>query len=168
MLATLNKKDEGFTLIEIVLVLAIAGLILLIVFLAVGGAQRARRDQQRKSDNARVASQLEQFASNNSGCYPDTGGTVGCPAGVGANGTATANFWTPYITSANNFTDPLTGTAYTFVDDSNTWNAMTAFGAGPAQVRYTYARDCSGGAQGNRIYAVRISLETGFGCNTNR
>ena len=37
------------TLIEIVLVLAIAGLLLVIVFLAVSGAQKSRRDSQRKN-----------------------------------------------------------------------------------------------------------------------
>ncbi|MBW3538215.1 type II secretion system GspH family protein [Candidatus Parcubacteria bacterium] len=69
----LNKErgnSKGFTLIEIVLVLAIAGLILLIVFLAVQGAQRSRRDGQRKNDAARILSQAEQFASNNNGRYP--------------------------------------------------------------------------------------------------
>ena len=38
MLGKLLKDKKGFTLIEIVLVLAIAGLIMVIVFLAVGGA----------------------------------------------------------------------------------------------------------------------------------
>src|ERR1700748_3412987 len=66
----LIKKEKGFTLIEIVLVLAIAGLLLVIVFLAVSGAQKARRDTQRKNDLSRVAAQLEQYASNNNGSYP--------------------------------------------------------------------------------------------------
>jgi prepilin-type N-terminal cleavage/methylation domain-containing protein len=48
------QKEKGFTLIEIVLVLAIAGLLLVIVFLAVSGAQKSRRDSQRKNDNATV------------------------------------------------------------------------------------------------------------------
>lgn len=74
MLKKLLKKNEanskGFTLIEIVLVLAIAGLILVIVFLAVGGAQRSRRDAQRKSDAARVSALVTQLASNRNGTLP--------------------------------------------------------------------------------------------------
>src|SRR5690242_14161062 len=38
----------GFTLIEIMLVLAIAGLIMVIVFIAVRGAQRSQRDRARQ------------------------------------------------------------------------------------------------------------------------
>jgi prepilin-type N-terminal cleavage/methylation domain-containing protein len=45
-----SKPLSGFTIIEVVLVLAIAGLIFLLVFLALPGLQRSRRDAQRKSD----------------------------------------------------------------------------------------------------------------------
>ena len=69
-MSNLLKKEKGFTLIEIVLVLAIAGLILLIVFLAVAGAQKSRRDTQRKSDASRVAALVLQLASNANGTLP--------------------------------------------------------------------------------------------------
>ena len=75
-MSNLLKKDKGFTLIEIVLVMAIAGLILVIVFLAVQGAQRARRDQQRKTDASRMLSAVEQCASNNQGDYTQCTGTA--------------------------------------------------------------------------------------------
>src|ERR1700722_7969066 len=97
-----KKKDQGFTLIEIMLVLAIAGLILVIVFLAVSGAQKARRDTQRKEDVARMATLLESYASNNSGNYPGS-------TGVAADWTT---FWTNYIASSN-FKSPSTGAVYT-------------------------------------------------------
>lgn len=69
MLKSLLNKEEGFTLIEIVLVLAIAGLIMVIVFLALQGAQRSRRDTQRKADASRMLASWEQCASNNGGAY---------------------------------------------------------------------------------------------------
>jgi prepilin-type N-terminal cleavage/methylation domain-containing protein len=65
----LLKKDKGFTLIEIVIVLAIAALIMVIVFLAIGGAQRARRNTARVNDVGQVAAAMEQYASNNNGAY---------------------------------------------------------------------------------------------------
>lgn len=92
-MSNLLKKEKGFTLIEIVLVLAIAGLLLVIVFLAVSGAQKSRRDSQRKNDNARLMAQIEAFAGNNNGNYPQT-----------------TNDLTPYLPT--NFTDPSNGQAY--------------------------------------------------------
>ena len=43
-------KDRGFTIIEVVLVLAIAALIFLMVFIALPALQASQRDTARKSD----------------------------------------------------------------------------------------------------------------------
>ena len=63
-----NKK--GFTIIEVVLVLAIAGLIFLMVFVALPALQRSQRDTQRRDDMARFLSQLNQYQANNGGKVP--------------------------------------------------------------------------------------------------
>ena len=96
----LTKKNEqtGFTIIEVVLVLAIAGLIFLIVFLALPQLQRSRRDTQRKSDAGRFLAALENYAGNNSGDYPDM-----------ASDTDLASFVSVYLDGE--FIDP-SGTAY--------------------------------------------------------
>ena len=65
----LNNK-KGFTIIEVVLVLGIAGLIFLMVFIALPALQRNRRDTQRTSDISRLASALTNYQSNNSGAIP--------------------------------------------------------------------------------------------------
>lgn len=65
-----STKESGFTIIEVVLVLAIAGLIFLVVFLALPALQRSQRDSQRRSDLGRMLAQLETYASNNNGAYP--------------------------------------------------------------------------------------------------
>ena len=65
-----TKFKEGFTIIEVVLVLAIAGLIFLMVFVAFPALQRGQRDTQRRDDMARFASQLAQYQSNNYGRVP--------------------------------------------------------------------------------------------------
>ena len=59
------KSKKGFTIIEVVLVLAIAGLIFLMVFIAFPALQRGQRDTQRRDDMARFASQLAQYQANN-------------------------------------------------------------------------------------------------------
>lgn len=66
-----QKTKRGFTIIEVVLVLAIAGLIFLMVFIALPALQRSQRDTQRRDDMARFASQLAQYQANNKGKVPD-------------------------------------------------------------------------------------------------
>lgn len=62
----------GFTIIEVVLVLAIAGLIFLMVFIALPALQRSQRDTQRRNDMSALASQITQYQSNNNGKLPAT------------------------------------------------------------------------------------------------
>ena len=57
---------SGFTIIEVVLVLAIAGLIFLMVFIALPVLQRSQRDTERRSAVGRVASQIQQYQTNKS------------------------------------------------------------------------------------------------------
>ena len=64
------SQKSGFTIIEVVLVLAIAGLIFLMVFVALPALQRSQRDTQRRDDMARFMSQLAQYQSNNGGKVP--------------------------------------------------------------------------------------------------
>jgi prepilin-type N-terminal cleavage/methylation domain-containing protein len=71
-----NLKD-GFTIIEVVLVLAIAGLIFLMVFIALPALQRSQRDTQRRDDIARANTALTQFMANNRNQVPQF------PDGVG-------------------------------------------------------------------------------------
>jgi len=63
-------KGKGFTIIEVVLVLAIAGLIFLMVFTALPALQRSQRDTARKSDVANVVSAVTTYGSNNRGAFP--------------------------------------------------------------------------------------------------
>ena len=71
---TNNKMKKGFTLIEIVIVLAIAALIMVVVFLAVQGAQRAQRDNFRKDIVNQTAAAIQSYKGNNNGAAP-TGAT---------------------------------------------------------------------------------------------
>ena len=62
-----NLTKKGFTIIEVVLVLTIAGLIFLMVFLALPALQRSQRDAQRKQDVAMVVTALHNWKANNKG-----------------------------------------------------------------------------------------------------
>ncbi len=57
-------KQRGFTIIEVVLVLAIAGLIFLTVFLALPSLQKSQRDNARRQDIGKVVAALQQYKSD--------------------------------------------------------------------------------------------------------
>ncbi len=90
----LQKADKGFTIIEVMIVLAIAGLIMLIVFLAVPALQRNSRNTQRKSDASRISSAVANYVANNNGRQPSLqahtdailtdAGNLGMYAGISA------------------------------------------------------------------------------------
>lgn len=61
---TQTKHLKGFTIIEVVLVLAIAALIFLMVFIALPALQANQRDTARKNDASTVAAAVQSFASN--------------------------------------------------------------------------------------------------------
>ncbi|QHN42429.1 putative pilin [Candidatus Mycosynbacter amalyticus] len=67
---TNKQQGEGFTIIEVVLVLAIAALILLMVFLALPALQRNQRDTTRKNDVSRLQSAINNYKSRNRGALP--------------------------------------------------------------------------------------------------
>jgi len=67
-----TENNKGFTIIEVVLVLAIAGLIFLMVFIALPALQAGQRDTARKSDVSNVAAAVNSFSSANRGTFPDT------------------------------------------------------------------------------------------------
>ncbi len=60
-----NQTKKGFTIIEVVLVLAIAGLIFLMVFIALPALQRNQKDTQRRQDYGDLSSAITQYMASN-------------------------------------------------------------------------------------------------------
>ena len=91
-----NKKNKevGFTLIEILFVMTIIALLAMIVFIAVGNAQKKARDAIRKADLAEIQKALDIYYYDNpaAGEYPDEGG---CDSSKGTCGTCpcSGNNW---------------------------------------------------------------------------
>lgn len=141
------SKKDGFTIIEVVLVLAIAALIFLIVFLAVPALQRSQRDTQRRNDMSRFLSQLQNYQANNKGQVP------------AQNTTQIQAFRDRYLTANGDvWADPQR-------DDYNL-QAGTGDPAATGDVVYSVGYKCDGenltttGA-GTRSVAVRTLLEGG-------
>jgi len=65
-----QKNQHGFTIIEVMIILAIAAIILVVVFLAVPHLKRVSRDNQRKQAIQLLAASMEEYKAN-TGAYPN-------------------------------------------------------------------------------------------------
>lgn len=153
MLSKLRKKSEGFTIIEVLIVLAIAGLILLIVFLAVPALQRNSRNTSRRNDVAALLGAYQEFVNNNGGVAPpdQVSGNCNTPAdpcgrilALARRGiyTTNANFTITTITTnlTNNTTlDALPQVRFVKAAVCNTNGADADFSAGDRNVVILYS-----------------------------
>lgn len=84
------KNKKGFTIIEVSLVLAIGGLILMMVFIALPTLQRNQRDAKRREDVLLLLENIKKYQQDNRGALPSVADDL-----AGYNG--------------NSFTDPSGG-----------------------------------------------------------
>ena len=82
----LAKKEGGFTIVEVMIVLAIAGLVLAIVFIAVPALQRNARNTQRRADLSNLRAQIDTWTSNNNGKLPSDSATSDMESIIGSTG----------------------------------------------------------------------------------
>jgi type IV pilus assembly protein PilA len=162
-----NKKDQkGFTIIEVMIVLAIAGLIIGVVLVAIPQLQRNQRNTARKSVLSRIKTEVDNYAGNNNGTYPANLNTNV----AGSFGSTTANtnaFLGRYLGATAggggvNINDPSTGVPVTF-----SIPAAAALATLPTQGQVFYyngavcSTDGAMTAQAGRFYAVSMGLEGG-------
>lgn len=155
----INTK-KGFTIIEVVLVLAIAGLIFLMVFIALPALQRSQRDTQRRDDMARLVTAVQNYMANNRNSVPST---------FAASGNQPSAFVKDYLLTNNDtFSDPSTGATYTFEATTNCTSANNGCAQGSTNDNmgvihvYTNAK-CAGEnpeyINGSNRVAFTINLE---------
>ncbi len=65
-----ESEKKGFTIIEVVLVLAVAGLIFIMVFVALPALQRSQRDNARREDMMNFIAKAKDYSLNNHGALP--------------------------------------------------------------------------------------------------
>jgi prepilin-type N-terminal cleavage/methylation domain-containing protein len=146
-----KNKEKGFTIIEVVLVLAIAGLIFLMVFIALPALQRGQRDGQRRTDLARVQTKIQDYQTNNRNSLPSNWN----------------EFLENYMRVGNDtFEDPSRG-PYQFKVDLN----EPTFDTNTAYIHVATKHTCKGEvleAAGVQKVALRIKLEGGgISCVSN-
>jgi prepilin-type N-terminal cleavage/methylation domain-containing protein len=165
---SIKRKEHGFTIIEVVLVLAIAGLIFMMVFIALPALQRSQRDTQRKNDLSRTQTAITSYTSSTRGALPST------PAAWNA-------FVTAYLlVNGDTFVDPLGSTAAqgssvtSYVLTQSVISPLTeTFENGQNIIYYSPGYVCgttsdSIVAKGSRSVAFRMVLEGGgYDCRSN-
>jgi prepilin-type N-terminal cleavage/methylation domain-containing protein len=67
MFDRVKKDNQGFTIIEVLIVLAIAGLIMIIVFLAVPALQRNQRNQTYRTEANNISTAYQEISANKGG-----------------------------------------------------------------------------------------------------
>lgn len=66
---SLNKRQSGFTIVELLIVIVVIGILAAIVITTYGGIQSKARDAKRQSDMGSLQTQIEAFYTQN-GYYP--------------------------------------------------------------------------------------------------
>ncbi len=155
-----SKRQQGFTIIEVMIVLAIAGLIMVVVLVAIPQLQRNQRNEARRNVLSRIAAEVNNYISNNAGLAPDEAATTN---------SFSTGFKPRYIDNAPAGTfDKPGGGAYTF----DTWDAAQTVMAATAaavqdRIEYNLGASCSGelptgaGASATRNFAIAVGLEGG-------
>ncbi len=158
------QQSKGFTIIEVVLVLAIAGLIFLMVFIALPALQRSQRDSARKSEVGTVASAITSYLSNSRNQLPNA-------AQIGQYVTGT-NSATLESGSTITIRTQTYGTNVTLVPmlNANAQVASDNIGAEQIKVYFGYKCDPSNNSQlirgTTKQAAVVVALEAGPAAGT--
>ncbi len=121
-----TNSKSGFTIIEAILILAVVGLIVLVVFIALPALQQSQNETTRRNDISELYKSLVQYQTDNSANkdnLPQKGSYVAPEDGSTSEEDCDANsackFIRDYINvSGNNFVDP-DGTPYSLVVTSN-------------------------------------------------
>lgn len=103
-----DLNSKGFTIIEVSLVLAIAGLIFLMMFVALPGLRTSQRDNDRRADVMKFLDSVKKYQTDNRGALPGGGTQTTGAINVTVNSTGDANTWPGFYKAylGNNFVDP--------------------------------------------------------------
>lgn len=143
MLHNLNKrKQEGFTIIEVMIVLAIAGLIILIVLLAVPALQRNSRNTQRKNDVSSVVGAIQEYSNNHNGQLPTKYSDFSANTKLGFyTGASDVKFTvnaTPFSTDPTTDADKAIVNAYTYAKCKSDGSGLDTTGQSARNVAAVY------------------------------
>ena len=111
MFTKLLKKQGGFTLLELLIVIVIIGILAVLIIPNLASGPARARDAQRKSDLRNIKTALETYFNDNNS-YPTAGAASCTPSVASCLGTVLSTGSTPYMKVVPN--DPKSGQNYTY------------------------------------------------------
>ena len=167
----LKKINEGFTIVETLIVLAIAALIITIVLIAVPDLQRSARNTDILHDAQNVAAAVQSYESNNQGALPGVNAnpqpgptiTIQGPGGTGVAATAKVQ-----ASDKVYFANYSSGLAIAY-KSPGTSAGISGSTLGPGQILVVYDAECGTAGNtntltsNNRAVAVLYPIESGSG-----
>ena len=149
MKKSFNKN--GFTVIEVSLVLAIAGAIFMMLFIALPPLQRSQRDTTRRETMSEFISEIKKYQSSNRGALPSGTGALTVTDGIASGNKDMADwveFYNKYL--GENFVDA----------DGSYYNVtVVTCTTDEAGKKTTAGSDCLNGelTEGNASYKLEYS-----------
>lgn len=158
-----SQRKQGFTVIEVMIVLAIGGFILLMMFAIIPTITRNSRNSQRRQDVSLLVQAVTKFALNNSGGFPQTADTTDLIANAKLSYYDAANVKIQAVDPANAATLPApnpvvdveTVAVYNYqkCDDANPGKSIGT-AAGYADVVALFAVETGGGGVKSECQAL--------------
>lgn len=149
MLKNIKNNQKGFTIIEVLIVLAIAGLIMLIVFLAIPQLQRNQRNNARNGEASRIATAVGECLGNRNGVV-----TSCMESNIGTKASDTASVTAPTTPSNSpvqvgqlqrlegvNFTNGGSTAPFSSTRAAGVWYGRTCNSDGAGSTASTNSRD---------------------------
>ncbi len=112
----INKFQKGFTLVELLIVIAIIGVLAALLMSNFIGVRQRARDAQRKSDLKQIQSALELYRSDLA-AYPLTNNFSACGSSLPTSGTTIYMQKVPCDPSSN-----YNGGNYSYISDGSTYS----------------------------------------------
>lgn len=81
---SLKKRNQGFTIVELLIVIVVIGILALLVITTYSGIQAKARNSKRQTDIQSIQTQLEAFFSQN-GYYPNRGDNMNTASWLSSN-----------------------------------------------------------------------------------
>lgn len=145
-----NIRSNGFTIVELLVVIIVISILASIVIVVYNNAQGRARDATRKADVLNIAKALELYYDDN-GSYPAASGT---------NSSVNASWYSSDTTSWSAFASVLSGTINSLpADPTNKAGNVTS--ASNYGINYAYYGNTSTycGATAGQMYIIEYRLE---------
>jgi prepilin-type N-terminal cleavage/methylation domain-containing protein len=117
-----QRKSQGFTIVETLIVLAIVGVMMVVIFLAVPALQRNSRNTTAKTEGNNIVAAVNEFISNSGGKLPVAADASNVLASANVKNITTLNV------AAQTGATAITSTSATMVTSAKCTAAVTSGG----------------------------------------